>query len=99
MCALDVPSRRLPAMQGNLVPVTSVPLVFLTDHRPGWGLDTAKGPLTISRTTNITSEPRLPAGDKKIVSLRKRGHDLFRRRVACILHALSRVLGAGALLK
>lgn len=48
MCAPDLPSRRLAAMQGNLVPVTPVSLVYLTDHRPGCGLDMAKGPLLLS---------------------------------------------------
>lgn len=62
MCALDLPSRRLAAMQGNLVPVTSVPLVYLTDHRPGCGLDMAKGSSSIVVEMNQHHQhPRLPA--------------------------------------
>lgn len=97
ICALDLPSRRFAAMQGNLVPVTSVPLVYLTDHPPGCGLDIAKGPLLVTRTTNITSyrdyrHETIYRGPGKGNSI------YFKGRVTCILHALSRVLGAGALL-
>lgn len=98
MYALDLPSRRFAAMQGNRVPVTSAPLVYLTDHPPGCGLDIVKGPLITSRTTNITSD-RDYRHETRYGALGKGVTVYFRRRVTCILHALSRVLGAGALLK
>lgn len=76
ICALDLPSRRLAAMQGNLVPVTSSPLVYLTDHQPACGLDIAKGPLLVSTTTNITSYRDYRHGTR-YRGPGKRGHDLF----------------------
>lgn len=82
------------------MPVTSAPLVYLTDHPPGCGLDIVKGPL-ITSTNNQHHQRTATTGMRQDTgSLGKEaGRIYFRRRVTCISHALSRVLDAGALLK
>lgn len=94
MYASDLPSRRLAAMQGNLVPVTFALLVYLTDHRPGCGLDITKGPPL------CREQPTSPAtaGMRQRKKLEGKGI-YFKRWVTCILYAPSKSLGAGALLK